>query len=214
VENIPDMTGQGSGHIPDWSRIDIATARANIGTAGFTRIDSLFSLQLLSELRSEAFHKKKDAIPACGTSQCQYQAHLAGLGKAGIAFLSADRMLNLLDTLFGMPLTLEVGASCYTYYQPGDFLGPHQDHAELCFATAILYLDVVHSDNKHDKTGLELHVFGTSPAYTPKPRLVLPTKAGSLITGLGAENWHARPPLQNGEFITALTACYSRRVSA
>jgi len=122
--------------------------------------------------------------------------------------------LKFLDTLFGMPHTLEEGASCYTYYQPGDFLGPHLDHAEQCIVTVILYLDVIHSETESDKTGLELHVTGASPSGRDKPRVVLPTKAGSLIIGLGSVNWHERPTLQDGEYITAITACYSRLHSA
>lgn len=193
---------------------DIVTARTNLKTAGFICLKSVLGSQLLSELHLEAFHKKKDAVPACGTSQCQYQAHLAGLGKSGIAFLAGDHISKLLDGLFGIPLTLEEGASCYTYYQPGDFLEPHLDHAELCIVTVILYLDVARPDKNTDKTGLELHIIGESPSDEDKPRVVIPTQTGSLIIGLGSVNWHKRPTLQNGEFITALTACYSMPHSA
>jgi len=216
VKTTSEIIGQESGSTYDWANGDIETARTNIKTVGFTCIERMFNSQLLSKLRSEAFLKKKDAVPVCGTSQCQYQyqAHLTGLGKAGISFLTGNRILKILDILLGMPLALEKDASCYTYYQPGDFLGPHLDHAEQCIVTVILYLDVVHSDVTSDKTGLVLHVIGGSPSDVNNPRVVLPTKAGSLIIGLGAANWHERPTLQNGEFLTAITACYSRLLSA
>lgn len=168
----------------------------------------------MSKLRSEACSKKKDAVPVSGTSECRYRARLAGLGDAGIAFLAGTHMSKLLDALFGIPLTLEEGASCYTYYRPGDFLGPHLDHADHCTVTVIAYLDVVHSDTRSAKTGLELHILGASAPDEDNPLVILPTKAGSLVIGLGAANWHKRPTLQDGEYITAITACYSRRFPA
>ena len=198
-----------SGHTSEWTYDDIVTARSDLETAGFTCMDSVLGSKLLSDLRSEAIHKKKVAVQVCGTSQCQYQAHLAGLGKAGIALLTGGRISTLLDNLFDTPLKLEEAASCYTYYQPGDFLGPHLDIAELCLVTVIFYLEVSCPEKRTDKTGLELHILGKSPTDENNPHVVLPTKAGFLIIGAGSVNWHKRPTLQNGEFITALTACYS-----
>jgi len=214
VKTTPKQAVQKSRDTSGWACDDIVTARTNLETAGFTCIECAVNSQLLSELRAEAFHKKKDAVPVCGTSQCQYHAHLAGLGKAGVAFLAEGRMPEFLDSLFDIPLRLEDGSSCYTYYQPGDLLEAHLDHAELCIVTVILYLDVVRSGKRSDKTGLELHILGKSPSDEGNPRVVLPTEAGSLIIGLGSANWHKRPTLQDGEFITAITACYSRLLSA
>jgi hypothetical protein len=210
MNNNPRQPARKSGQITDWICNDIDTARNNLKTAGFTSIDTVFSSQSLSELRSEALHRKKDSVAVCGTYQCQYKAHLAGLGSTGIAFLAGDRISQLLDILFGLPLTLQTSASCYTYYQPGDFLDPHLDDEELCLVTVILYLDVVHSDKRADKTGLELHILGKHLSADNKPQAVLPTQTGSLIIGLGSAHWHKRPTLQNGEFVTAITACYSR----
>jgi hypothetical protein len=140
---------------------------------------------------------------------------LSGLGDAGRAFLAGSTMTELVGALFHIPLTPDKVASCYTYYQPGDFLGAHLDHAEQCLVTAILYLDVVHPDNESDRTGLELHVLDDAPSSERRqPRAILPTKAGALVLGLGSVNWHERPTLQDGEYLTAMTACYSRPPAA
>ena len=103
------------------------------------------------------------------------------------------QVYKILEILFSIPLTLEESASCYTYYQPGDFLGTHLDHAEKCVVTVILYLDVVHSDKRSYETGLELHILGQTSSDEDKPQVIIPTKAGSLIIGLGSVNWHKRP---------------------
>lgn len=201
-------------HIPCWSDSVIQSVMTDLAIAGFVCMQGVISSQLLSKLRLEAFHKKKDSRPVYGTSPHQYRAHLSGLGKAGFTFLAGRSMSELLNILFRMPLSLEKDASCYTYYQPGDYLGPHLDHAEQCTTTAILYLDVVYPDQRSDRTGLELHILDDSPSDEGQTRAVLPTKAGALVLGLGSVNWHKRPTLQNGEYLTALTACYSSPLSA
>jgi len=213
VETTPRQTIQKFWGISDRTCDDLMAAKTNLESAGFVCLDNEFSSELLSELCSEAFLKKNDAVPVYGTSQCPYQAHLAGLDKAGIVFLEGGHISKIIEILFGTPLVLEESASCYTYYQPGDFLGAHLDHAEKCVVTVILYLDVVRSDKKSCETGLELHILGKSSSGEDKPQVIIPTKAGSLIIGLGSVNWHKRPTLQDGEFITALTACYSKPLS-
>ena len=198
-----------SSYKSDWEINDTKIARNTLDTVGFTCIEEVLSSKLLSKLRSEAFDKKKDATPVSSTSECQYQARLASLGGYGSAFLAGQGITQLLDTTFDLSLTLEKDASCYTYYQPGDFLDPHLDHSEVCKVTVILYLDVVHTRKQTDKTGLELHVFGDSLSDADKPKVVFPTRTGSLIIGLGSINWHKRPTLQEDEYVTAITACYS-----
>ena len=197
---------QAAKHNSDWTFSNIETSKANLNTVGFTCLDTIIGSQLLSNLRSEALNSKKIAKPVYGTTKHR-QALLADLGNSGRAFLADKQMLQLLRSLFGVSLKLEGDASCFTYYQPGDFLESHLDHKELCKVTVILYLDVVHADSKTEKTGLELQIFGELPS--DRPVAVIPTRAGSLIIGLGSANWHKRPTLQNGEFITAITACYS-----
>jgi len=74
---------------------------------------------------------------------------------------------------------------------------------------------IVHSENKSDRTCLALHILDDAPSgERRKLRAILPTKAGTLVLGLGSMNWHERPTLQDGEYLTAMTACYSRPPTA
>lgn len=214
VKTEPGQAVQESDRLSEWNYTGVEAARSNLETVGFTCIDAEFGDRLLSELRSEARILEQNAVQVRGTPQCRYQARLAGLGDVGRGFLAGERLSNLLNDLFRMPLSPERDASCYTYYRPGDALGAHLDHPQQCIVTVILYLDVIHPDVRPAESGLELHILGSADPDEDKPLAVLPTKAGSLIIGQGAKTWHRRPTLQNGEHITALTACYSRPVPA
>jgi hypothetical protein len=195
---------------------DIARSTlSELDTIGFTCLRDMVSSSLMSELRLEAIRNKKGAKAVSSTAGSGYQAHLSGLGEAGLAFLSSSTMMELLRAMFDIPLVPSTDASCYTYYQPGDFLGAHTDHAEQCLVTAILYLDVVRPDQEQDITGLELHILEyATPGGGRTLRAVMPTKAGVLVLGLGSANWHERPMLQEGEHLIAMTACYSRPAAA
>jgi hypothetical protein len=185
-------------------------ALSDLNKIGFTCFPELIDATLLSELRSEALRCKHDAKRASSTSGHGYRAQLSGLGEAGRAFLTGSTMAGLIGAMFHIPLEPDKIASCYTYYQPGDFLGAHVDHPEQCSVTAILYLDVVRSDRDSDRTGLELHILSASPSDDgSQPRAIMTSEPGSLIVGLGSLHWHERPMLQDGEYLTAMTACYS-----
>lgn len=185
-------------------------ALSDLKTVGFTSFPGLILSTLVSELHAEAVRNKKNARSASSTSGHGYRAHLSGLGEAGRAFLAGRTMTALNGALFRMPLAPDKLASCYTYYQPGDFLGAHVDHPEQCSVTAILYLDVVCSGRNPARTGLELHVLGAAPSeqHCVRPAII-PTRTGSLVLGVGSVYWHERPMLQDGEYVTAMTACYS-----
>lgn len=164
----------------------------------------------MAELHAEARRNRSGAKAVSGTSGHGYRAHLSGLGDTGRAFLAGGTMTELIGTLFGVRLVPDKVASCYTYYQPGDFLGAHIDHAEQCLVTAILYLDVVRPASRSESTGLELRILEeASSGESTTTRAILPTEAGALVLGLGSMNWHERPTLQDGEYLTAMTACYS-----
>lgn len=193
----------------------VHSALSDLASAGFTCIQGFVSPALVSDLRSEALRRKNVAKAVSCTSGHGYRAHLSGLGDSGHAFLAGSTMTELVDALFQLPLAPDKVASCYTYYQPGDFLGPHLDHAEQCVVTAILYLEVVRPATKTDRTGLELHVLDDAPMDGCRnPRAIFPTRTGALILGLGSANWHERPMLQDGEYLIAITACYSRSPTA
>ena len=210
---FPGQADPASGYCNDWRYTDIESAATRLETTGFTAIEAEFSPHLLSVLRAEAAAKAQNAVPVSGTPQCRYHARLADLGEEGMAFLAGGRLSKLLDDLFGISLRPSPGASCYTYYRPGDSLGPHLDHPELCIVTVILYLDVLHPAARPAETGLALHILGSAGPGADRLRAILPTETGTLIIGRGATNWHERPTLQDGEYLTALTACCSRAVS-
>lgn len=195
--------------LPGWRDDVIQSALDELGTSGFTCIRGIIEPSVLEALRSEALQKRHHAKAVCSDSNPKYRAHLAGLGEAAQRFLATQHMSGLMVKLFGLPLAPQPSASCYTYYQPGDFLGPHLDHAEDCRATAILYLDVVKAEDESAHTGLELHILHPPPDEDRGPRVIIPTEAGALVVGLGSQNWHKRPILQEGEYLAALTACYS-----
>ena len=202
----PDLRRELSGNIHGM----LQDALADLDRIGFTCFPRLVGSELLSDLRAEALLSKNSAKAVASTSGPRYQARMSRLGDAGRAFLNGDTMTRLVGALFEMPLAANDIASCYTHYQPGDFLQAHVDHAEQCVVTAILYLDVVHSDRDVDRTGLELHILDAVPSGTRRVRhATIPTTTGALVIGLGSVHWHERPVLQEGEYLTAMTACYS-----
>jgi hypothetical protein len=183
---------------------------ADLNRIGFICFPCLVGSEVVSDLRAEALLGKDSARAVASTSGTKYRARMSGLGDAGRDFLSGDTMTGLVGALFEMPLEANNIASCYTHYQPGDFLEAHVDHAEQCVVTAILYLDVVHSNKSLDSTGLELHILDAIPSGGHRARrATIPTKTGALVLGLGSVHWHERPMLQEGEYLTAMTACYS-----
>lgn len=186
------------------------SARSDLDKTGFACMQGFVNPQVLLELQREALRMKNEARPVYSSSDCQYRAHLSGLGAAGLTFLAGRSISKLLDLLFQAPFSLERDSSCYTFYQPGDFLGPHLDRIEHCTVTAILYLDATQPEHKTDRTGLELHILGISSSEENQMRTIIPSVVGTLVVGLGSENWHERPMLQDGEYLTALTSCFTR----
>jgi len=193
----------------------VLAARPELETVGFTCLQGRIPAAQVAALRAEALRLRGSTQTAARSNGHGYRARLAGLGAVGRAFLSGHPMTELIGALFDRSLVPEMGASCYTYYGPGDFLGAHLDHPEQCLATAILYLDVVRPESPAASTGLVLHILEGDPAQGRRaPRAILPTSAGALVLGLGSAHWHERPTLQDGEYLVAMTACYSRSASA
>ena len=193
----------------------VHAAGLGLQAVGFTCLQEWIPAARVAELCAEALRLRDGAQTVSRDNGEGYRARLAGLGAAGRAFLSGDDMTALMGALFDVPLAPDMRASCYTYYGPGDFLGAHVDHPEQCLVTAIAYLHVIRPKRAGTRTGLELHILEGDPAIERRaPRAVLPTSAGALVLGLGSVHWHARPPLQDGEHLAAMTACYSRLASA
>jgi len=188
---------------------DRVSARDRFSKLGFVSIENAIRSRELIELKSEALLMKSKAKLVSDTSEYRHRAHQANLGESGYNFLLGRSIVSLVRFLVDGAVHLEGGASCYAYYQPGDHLDSHLDHQELCKVTVIAYLDIVRPKFDAEKTGLQLHVLGELNSNRNKPKAIIETKVGSVVVGLGSKNWHRRPELQEGEYLTAITACYS-----
>lgn len=176
---------------------------------GFAALDNLLSAEALSALQAEAHAEATAAVSAAHDA---YRSSIATLGPLAASVLFGDAFLELLHAASGTRVTANTERSCLTIYRPGDYLGPHLDNPEEeCWFTAILYLEAQSAPAPDSLTGLELRVYREEkPTADTPPQLVIPTVAGRLVVGRGAQVWHERPVLQPGEQVMALTACYRR----
>lgn len=182
---------------------------SSLDSVGFGALTGVVDAKTLASLSLEASQRRADARLVFGDEPCVHSAHLAKLGDKGLDFLSCSLVQTLLGSLFREPLGMAADACCYTYYAPGDCLGPHLDHSDQCRVTVILYLDLKGARQRTPDTGLQLRILETIDGGSGPVRAVLPTELGTIVVGLGSEHWHERPRLQAGEHLTALTACFS-----
>lgn len=186
--------------------------RAGVVSDGFAATDAFVSQPILAQLREEARAAASAASGAARRGVVAYRASMAPLGPLASGLLFGDSLLAFLTAVAGTPLAASTERSCLTIYRAGDHLGPHLDEPESeCSFTAILYLEAESATPVGHATGLELRVYAKQPTSRLLPRLVIPTVAGRLVVGRGARFWHERPPLQAGERVMALTACYRER---
>ncbi|MHB1075334.1 hypothetical protein [Thiobacillus sp.] len=207
--------------------------RASVSEYGFAYLEDALGDELKAALRAEAAvksgnarsaiessaivggsglapgHSRGNARSAIESSAIPYKARIADLGDDALSFLRSPSIVQLLNALFEEPLTLSEGASHYTFYGPGDFLSLHRDRPVECAATLILYLDATSPDSHSPLTGLSLRVFGEHGEKAAEPRLIIPTRIGTMVVGSGSRTWHERPPLQPDERVIALTACFA-----
>lgn len=189
----------------------IADLQAGIDRYGFACAGLAVDDTLLASLAEEAISQRPVADEVTQDGPIAYQARLAQLGDRGRSALSAPSTLAFLRAVLGNKLRLSGGASCYTYYEPGNFLNAHRDDPEQCAATLLLYLEATSPDPSVPDSGLALHVYGCSSDPDERPRTSIPTRAGGLIVGRGASYWHGRLRMRAGERVTAITACYGPR---
>jgi hypothetical protein len=187
----------------------VVSLRADARECGFAYLENALDDELLATLRAEASAQSVGAFSAIKGDSSPYKAHLADLGDEARSFLRSPPIVQLLQAVLEEPYALSEHASCYTYYESGDFLGLHRDRPVECAATVIVYLDVASPDPQSAQTGLSLRIFGEHGAQTTGPRAVIPTRSGTLVVGRGSRSWHERPPLQAGERVVALTACFA-----
>jgi hypothetical protein len=174
-------------------------------------MDHVISEDLLRALRIEAAKQFGSAILASSDKIVEYRAKMADCGDIAISFLNSADVTELLRALLGGQFSLNSKATCYTYYASGDFLGRHQDLSETCAATVILYLEATSPEPPARNSGLILEIYGSDEAEKTSVIDVIKTKVGTLVVGSGSRIWHGRPPLQDGEFVAGLTACFELR---
>lgn len=184
--------------------------RKKVKSNGFANLPDAISDDLAVELRREAAIQRANSLAVSSTADICYKAHLADLGDAARSFLNSSSLSNFLSQVFRESLEMTPSASCYTYYEPGDFLNAHRDDASACTATVITYLDVTGPVPGSDDTGLILRIYNETGPDVDPIKTSLPTRALSMIVGYGSRYWHERPELKIGESLTALTACFSK----
>ena len=191
-------------------RCDVEHLRVSTQRKGFASLSSALDADSLRALRAEA------ARLACETSRAEqragvrYRAGIAPLGPRALGVLRSRQVDSLLCRVFGRRYVLSEERSCLTRYEEGDHLGAHRDEpAGECTVTVIVYLEAK-ARRCATRTGLELRVYGRTLASHRRPRLVIPTRAGTLVVGRGSRYWHERPTMSKGERVVALTACYRR----
>ena len=206
--------GGGAAQKRGLNAIDITNAqlnclRSDIERVGFGYLDNPLADGPLASLRREALAQRAGARRACDDGAISYCGYLADLGATAIATLTGPRVGGLLHGLFGRRFALTRGSSCYTYYEAGDFLSAHRDGADDCEVTLLIYLEAVSPDPEAAGSGLQLRIHvdqGGSPGAISES---IGTRVNRLVVGRGAQIWHGRPTLNEGERVSLLSACFS-----
>ncbi|MEJ2646348.1 MAG: 2OG-Fe(II) oxygenase family protein [Gammaproteobacteria bacterium] len=184
--------------------------RSDIERVGFGYLDNPLADGQVASLRREAAAQRAGARRACDDGAVSYRGYLAELGAIAIGTLTGPPVGGLLDALFGRHLVLARNSSCYTYYEAGDFLSAHRDDGDDCEVTVLIYLEAVSPDPEAAGSGLQLRIHvdqGGSPGAISQS---IGTRANRLVVGRGAQIWHGRPTLNEGERVSLLSACFSQ----
>ena len=190
----------------------IPALRSEVETFGFAFLENALGDDLFRALHAEAMAQRigADDVSDDGVgATAPYKARRAHLGTVARSFLASDAIRTLLGALLSEDFALTDDASCYTYYDALDFMAAHRDRPDDCVATVIVYLSAASPDPRSPHTGLSLRLLGEGTKKTSKPTAVIPTRSRSIVVGRGSRTWHDRPPLQDGESVVALTACFT-----
>ncbi len=193
------------------SKNDLAFLKSDLRRVGFASVENSINDTLLKSLREEASIQWATARRVLDDGIVSYKAHLADLGDVARAFLTAPIFTEFLQLVFDQSFVLTESSSCYTYYETGDFLSPHQDSADDCEITVLVYLDASSPNPKSSNTGLSLKIYEDHAGKPAKQLHTIKTQRGLVVTGRGSKQWHSRPPLLIGERVTLLSACFSAK---
>lgn len=184
--------------------------RQSIECFGFHCLPDAIPSEMLKELAGEARFRRAEAKPAVSESaDLAYSSHVASLGPSAVHVLGSMASAALLEPVFGRPFRYCPGASCFTFFEAGDFLETHRDDASNCEVTLLFYLNASPLRPDSQVSGLNLSVYaddGDAPGALLK---TIATPQGAIMFGHGSRFWHRRHRLQEGEHIWMLTACFT-----
>lgn len=166
----------------DVSSDTIEALRLSVRTFGFGQLPASIGHATLAGLREEAGAGKGAALRAEQSDRIVYKADIIALGPRARGFLRSDELAALLSTLFREHFVLAEQRSCFTSYDEGHHLGPHLDEpAAECAVTVIVCLGAKGPALGSSATGLELRVYGPSWPLDRTPRVIFPSRPGSLV---------------------------------
>lgn len=184
----------------------VDAVRSDILRDGFAYVGHSIPSAILASLRLECIQAKATAKRAEGTGELAYRSSLAPLGDIGQKILKDHASAEVLELIFGRSFKYCEDASCYTYYDEGDFLDPHLDGADNCEVTLLLYLDASEPGPDPGASGLYLTLYSSDGESETR---AIETAAEGMMIGYGSRVMHGRKRLAAGEHIWMLTACFT-----
>ncbi len=198
--------------VPAISRLDdmqLPGIRQSIDYFGFHCLPDAMSSEMLEELAREAQCRRAEAKRAVSESaDLPYSSRLAPLGPSALHVLGTMASPALLEPVFGRHFRYCPSASCYTFFEAGDFLETHRDDATNCEVTLLFYLSASPLRPDKQASGLKLSVYADDSDAPGALLKTIATPQGAIMFGHGSRFWHRRHQLQAGEHIWMLTACF------
>ena len=185
-----------------------ARLNAAIESDGFAYVANAIPEGLWADLQDECGRARKTANSAQSDHPLAYRSSLSSLGEVGLDLIKSRAPDEILAPIFGQRFEYCEDASCYTYFEAGDFLSPHLDGAENCEVTLLFYISATEPGETPEESGLYLSIYDDGPSDTPMLRKSIATPEGGIMVGRGSKVLHGRNKLAEGEKIWMLTACF------
>lgn len=185
-----------------------ARALADFSQRGLAVFEQLVSKPVCEALVEEARSARSQSWACERGPQDQpplQRNRRAELGPVARGLVGDPSLLQLLRTASGLAVQPSYEATCFTYYQGGDYLAVHQDRKNSCIMTLLLYLGVEWSRDRGPGPGLSLSVHDRE--YGPS-QLQIPSAVGKAVILMGSRIWHGRRQLWPRESLAALSACF------
>jgi len=190
----------------------LAQGRDQFSRFGFAVLGpAALTNEVIQQLRAEAVKQRHGgAWPlryGDGRSKVP-EANMRGhFGPAAQGFLRRDSVPRLMRTITGHAVSPSWSASCYTWYDvPGAWLGRHCDKRDACFLTMLVGLESEWPTVSGPPAGNQLWIYDSFEARRPTFRV---TTLVNRITILDGKRWpHERQPVQEGQYVSVLCACF------